>query len=50
VSVAPGPIFSATGAYRHFLRLNAGLLWSDELARALHVVADEVRAARRARR
>jgi DNA-binding transcriptional MocR family regulator len=48
VSVAPGPIFSAAGAYGHFLRLNAGLLWSDELARALQVVADEVRAAARA--
>lgn len=50
VSVAPGPIFSAGGAYRHFLRLNAGLLWSDELARALQVVADEVAAAERAPR
>jgi DNA-binding transcriptional MocR family regulator len=48
VSVAPGPIFSAVGAYRHFLRLNAGLLWSDELGRALRVVADDVRAGRRA--
>jgi DNA-binding transcriptional MocR family regulator len=44
VSVAPGSIFSAAGAYGSFLRLNAGLLWSDEIARALQGVADEVRA------
>lgn len=44
VSIAPGPLFSASGAFRHFLRLNAGLLWSSELARAIQVVADVVAA------
>lgn len=34
VTFAPGPIFSAGGGYRNFLRLNAAV-WSDEVQRAV---------------
>jgi DNA-binding transcriptional MocR family regulator len=48
VSVAPGPVFSATGAHRNFIRINGGLLWSSELDRALDIVAEEAHKAMRA--
>src|SRR5690606_2674107 len=35
ISVAPGPIFSTSGAYRNFIRLNCGYPWSDRLEAAL---------------
>jgi DNA-binding transcriptional MocR family regulator len=38
VSIAPGPIFSPTGKYRHFVRLNCGLTWSDEVDRAMRTL------------
>jgi DNA-binding transcriptional MocR family regulator len=41
VSLAPGPVFSATGGNRNFIRLNAGLLWSAQIERGLDVIAEE---------
>jgi DNA-binding transcriptional MocR family regulator len=35
ISISPGPIFSASGKYRNYMRLNCGLKWSDEIDRAL---------------
>ncbi|HEY5974751.1 MAG TPA: PLP-dependent aminotransferase family protein, partial [Geobacteraceae bacterium] len=34
ISIAPGPIFSATGKYRNFIRLNAAF-WSAEVEQAI---------------
>ena len=41
VSLAPGPVFSATGGNRNFIRLNGGLLWSVQIERAMDVIAGE---------
>ena len=38
ISVAPGPMFSASGKYRDCLRLNAALPWSGRLERAINVL------------
>ncbi len=35
VNFAPGPLFSATGRYRNFLRLNCGRRWTSELEAAV---------------
>jgi DNA-binding transcriptional MocR family regulator len=35
ISLLPGPIFSATGRYKNYIRLNAGIAWSDTCDRAL---------------
>lgn len=35
ISVLPGAIFSATGRFRHHLRINCGMRWSDRADRAL---------------
>ncbi len=35
VSIAPGPIFSAKGKFRNFIRLNCGIPWSPEVERAV---------------
>jgi DNA-binding transcriptional MocR family regulator len=35
ISLLPGPIFSATGRYKNYIRLNAGIIWSDTCDRAL---------------
>ena len=43
VSIAPGPVFSATGEYRSCIRLNAGQRWSPHIARAVQTIADEAR-------
>lgn len=40
VVVAPGPIFSASGGFRNFLRIGCGHPWTEEIARALQIVAD----------
>lgn len=37
ITIAPGPIFSASRKYRNFVRLNAAY-WSDRIERALAVV------------
>jgi len=35
ISFAPGPIFSASGEFRHHIRLNYGYPWSQETERAM---------------
>ncbi len=35
ISIAPGPLFSATGKYRNFIRLTCALPWDEKLDRAL---------------
>ena len=35
ISIAPGPIFSASGRYRHCLRLSFGLPWSERVEGAV---------------
>ena len=35
ISISPGPIFSPSGKFRNYIRLNCGRTWSDELDRAL---------------
>ncbi len=43
ISIAPGPIFSAKNNYRNFIRLNCGVLWSDEIEKALITLGQLVR-------
>lgn len=38
ISIAPGPIFSPSGGYRHCVRLNGGYPWSDRIEEALHTL------------
>lgn len=38
IGIAPGPIFSSKQQYRNFIRLNCGVLWSDELDQALMIL------------
>lgn len=40
ISIAPGPIFSAGGGFREFVRLSAGYPWSERTDRALSVLAE----------
>jgi DNA-binding transcriptional MocR family regulator len=35
ISISPGPIFSASGKFRNYIRLNCGILWSEEVDRAI---------------
>jgi len=35
ISIAPGPVFSADGAFRHHMRLNYGYPWSERLDKAV---------------
>lgn len=35
ISIAPGPIFSATGGFSNFVRLNCGYPWSPRIEKAL---------------
>jgi DNA-binding transcriptional MocR family regulator len=35
ISFAPGPMFSASGEFRHHIRLNYGYPWSPEIERAM---------------
>jgi DNA-binding transcriptional MocR family regulator len=37
ITIAPGPIFSATGKFRNYIRLNAGF-WSDEIEKAVRTL------------
>jgi len=34
ISIAPGPMFSARGDFRHHIRINCGYPWSDQMAHA----------------
>ena len=38
ISIAPGPMFSATQRYRNFVRISVGQLWSERHERALREV------------
>ena len=38
IGIAPGIIFSATGAYRNFVRLSAGVRWTPEVEKALNLL------------
>jgi DNA-binding transcriptional MocR family regulator len=46
LSVAPGPAFSASGAYANCMRLNAAYRWSERTGRALDLLAEIVSEAR----
>ena len=35
ISIAPGPIFSASQKYRQFIRLSCACVWSSRIERAL---------------
>ncbi|WP_445657773.1 aminotransferase-like domain-containing protein [Achromobacter sp. NCFB-sbj8-Ac1-l] len=45
ISVAPGPIFSASGQFGNALRLNYGHLWDEGQADAIRVLGEMARAA-----
>ncbi len=38
ISVAPGPVFSASQGYRNFIRVNCGMRWSDRIEEALFIL------------
>jgi DNA-binding transcriptional MocR family regulator len=40
ISLAPGPIFSANGEFRHHIRLNYGYPWSPEIERAMATLGE----------
>ncbi len=42
ISIAPGPVFSASRRYRHSIRLSFGHPWLDEIERGLKWLGDEV--------
>ena len=42
ISFAPGPLFSASGEFNNFIRLNCAVPWSDVTERALHVLGSLV--------
>jgi DNA-binding transcriptional MocR family regulator len=43
ISIAPGPIFSPTGRFRHFVRLNCSNPWTPQMERALATVGELAR-------
>jgi len=43
ISIAPGPIFSATQKYRNCLRLSCACEWDDQVERALATIAGLIR-------
>ncbi len=44
ISIAPGPIFSASQQYRHYIRLNYGMKWSEELEQAMQTLGELINA------
>lgn len=38
VSLVPGPLFSASGGYRNFIRLNYAVPWSDQVDQAIQII------------
>jgi DNA-binding transcriptional MocR family regulator len=38
VSIAPGPMFSASGGFRNYIRLNAGRIWSPQIEAGIKVL------------
>lgn len=43
ISVAPGPLFSATGGHRNCIRLNCGHAWNPAIERSIGILGDLVR-------
>jgi len=43
ISIAPGPLFSATGRYRNFMRLNGAVPWSERVEDAVVTLGRLVR-------
>lgn len=43
ITIAPGPMFSANGRYRHCIRLSLGQLWSERQEQALREIGGLVR-------
>jgi len=35
ISIAPGPLFSPTGDFRNFIRINCGHPWNGSIQRAV---------------
>lgn len=40
ISIAPGPMFSASDAYQNCFRLNTGLPWSEKIEQAMKTLGD----------
>ncbi|GAB4349180.1 MAG: PLP-dependent aminotransferase family protein [Gammaproteobacteria bacterium] len=40
ISIAPGPLFSAVGKYRNYMRINYSMPWSDERVEALRRIGE----------
>jgi DNA-binding transcriptional MocR family regulator len=38
MSLAPGPLFSAVGKYRNYMRINYSMPWNDERVAALATI------------
>ncbi len=47
ISIAPGPLFSPDGGFRHFIRINCGCRWNKEMERAVTVLGHLVKRTRR---
>jgi DNA-binding transcriptional MocR family regulator len=45
ISIAPGPMFSPTGDFTNFIRLNCGYFWDAKIERAIGVLGHLVRKA-----
>lgn len=43
ISIAPGPMFSQTGDFRNFIRINCGYPWNARIERAVSVLGHLVR-------
>lgn len=43
ISISPGTIFSATGAYQNFIRINCGLEWSPAVEQAIKFLGKTAR-------
>jgi DNA-binding transcriptional MocR family regulator len=43
VSIAPGPMFSASGGMQNYIRLNAGRLWSPQIEQGIQVLGRLIR-------
>jgi DNA-binding transcriptional MocR family regulator len=44
IAIAPGPVFSATGKFMNFIRLNCSTPWSNDLDAALRTLGELCRA------
>ncbi len=43
ISIAPGPLFSATQKYRNHIRLSCAVLWNDRVEKAIQVLGQLVK-------